>query len=526
MVFCNFVELTCCEKRFEKLSEISESISSSLEVFCVQRLCNSFGGEIVINNKVILVEDDQLTRLLIGKMLESKGYQVISVGSVPEALQAYHQEPVKVILSDIEMKPYSGLELLPKLSTQPTPPSIIFMTGRGSLTSAYEAISQGAFDYLGKPVQADLLFTILERAFSQRNQPPGLIRTIESPDYGLIGRSSQMVEVYKNVALAGMCDSNVLIWGESGTGKELIAKAIHEHSSRKNNRFITVNCGAITETLLESELFGHIKGSFTGAIGNKKGLFEEANGGTLFLDEIGDVSFGLQVKLLRVIQEGEFKPVGSVENRRTNVRIIAATHRNLAKMVQEEKFREDLFYRLKVLTLQLPSLRARLGDIIPLAQYFINKNLRDGRKCCLSETAIERLLNYSWPGNIRELEHAIERAVAMTHGAVLYPEDFSLQRESENSIAASEVKVPFLQRTLMPVPQEETLISIEELEKRHILKVIKSTHFNKTRAAQILGIDRATLYRKAERYQISLGETEEIVSVLSNEPQSEAPVAH
>jgi DNA-binding NtrC family response regulator len=477
--------------------------------------------------KLLLVEDDELTRLLVSKMLEVKDYQVVSVASVPEALQVLAQEPIRVILSDIEMRPVSGLELLSRLSSSEEKPAVIFMTGKGSLTSACEALALGAFDYLGKPVQADLLYPILERAFSHVRERRAIKSgNAESPDYGLIGKSSQMVEVYKNVARASMCDSNVLIWGESGTGKELIAKAIHEHSVRRQNRFVTVNCGALTETLLESELFGHIKGSFTGAIANKKGLFEEANGGTLFLDEIGDISPGLQVKLLRVIQEGEFKPVGSVENRRVNVRIIAATHRNLAKMVQEEKFREDLFYRLKVLTLQLPPLRERVEDIIPLAHYFMQKKALDGRRFSLSESAATRLLNYSWPGNIRELEHSVERAIAMAQGTVLYPEDFNLEKREKVASIPNESSSTVFQRNLNADPEEEALISLEELEKKHILKVIKSAHYNKTRAAQILGIDRATLYRKAERYQITLGEKEELVATTLNESGSPETVAH
>ncbi|MFM8315256.1 MAG: sigma-54 interaction domain-containing protein, partial [Deltaproteobacteria bacterium] len=360
----------------------------------------------------------------------------------------------------------------------------------------------------------------LDRAFLERKKTQDLIlQENHVPDFGLIGRSPKMVELYKNVARAALSDSNVFIWGESGTGKELVAKAIHENSIRKENRFVTVNCGALTETLLESELFGHIKGAFTGAIFNKRGLFEEANGGTLFLDEIGDISPGLQVKLLRVIQEGEFKPVGSVENRRVNVRIIAATHRNLFKMVQEEKFREDLFYRLKVLTLQLPALRERPEDIIPLASYFLKKKTPLGKKCFFSGKTVSLLMNHSWPGNIRELEHAVERAVAMRQGEVLYPEDFALgdshfMEEAVICEPHQPLTPPMILRS-----QEDTLLSLEELEKQHIVKVIKRTHFNKTRAAQILGIDRATLYRKAERYQISLGEKEE----SETQPNQENP---
>lgn len=461
--------------------------------------------------KIMLVEDDDVTRMMVSKMLENRSYEVISVASVPEAISRFSIGPVPVVLSDIEMRPSRGTELLKRLeSPMGKRPLMIFMTSKGSLTSAFESISEGAFDYIGKPIQEESLFVVLDRAFAQSEDTQRHLNSQvrENPSFGLIGKSPKMAELYKNVVRAALSDSNVFIWGESGTGKELIAKAIHENSVRRENRFVTVNCGALTETLLESELFGHIKGSFTGAVTNKKGLFEEANGGTLFLDEIGDISPGLQVKLLRVIQEGEFKPVGSVENRRVNVRVIAATHRNLVKMVQEEKFREDLFYRLKVLTLQLPPLRERKEDIIPLVNYFLSKKTPSGRTISLADRTILYLLNYSWPGNIRELEHAVERAIVMTQGALLYPEDFSLNElVLADPITATDQDR--IEENLNSYTSETRLCSLEELEKEHIVKVIKSTHFNKTKAAQILGIDRATLYRKAERYQITLGEKEE-----------------
>ena len=458
--------------------------------------------------KLLLVEDDELTRLVVQRGLEHLGYEVSSVSSVPEALHYFNQHPVRLVLTDIEMKPLGGFELLKQLTAQSNPPLVIFMTSRGSLSSACDAIAQGAFDYLGKPVQPEQLQSILERAFTELETSHRSIGAPEVSDLGLVGRSSQMVGVYRNVARAARCDSNVLICGESGTGKELIARAIHERSSRKDNRFVTVNCGALTETLLESELFGHLKGAFTGAISNKKGLFEEANGGTLFLDEIGDISPGLQVKLLRVIQEGEFKPVGSVENRRTNVRIITATHRNLPLMVQQERFREDLFYRLKVLYLQLPPLRERAEDIVPLARYFLAKRNTSERKCVLSSAAIEKLMAYRWPGNIRELEHSIERAVVMSQSTILYPEDFVFASELPLESVRHSIEVSSSSKSDPENDKDYPLISLEELEKKHIQKIVRLAHFNKTKAAQVLGIDRATLYRKAEKYGIHLGPNE------------------
>ena len=296
-----------------------------------------------------------------------------------------------------------------------------------------------------------------------------------------------------------MAASNILITGESGTGKELIAKAIHDNSPRRTKPFITVNCGALTETLLESELFGHIKGSFTGAICNKRGLFDEADGGTIFLDEIGDITPALQVKLLRVIQEGEFKPVGSTEVRKVDCRVIAATHCNLDAFVREGKFREDLYYRLKVILIELPPLRERIDDLPDLAAHFLSHySKRTGKVVThISKEAMSLLFAYPWPGNIRELEHAIERALAMTNTSILYPEDFPPEIVNYKR---SECR----QTEGMEVAPGERANSLEQMERAHIIRVLQQASFNKSKAAEILGIDRATLYRKAQRYNISL----------------------
>jgi transcriptional regulator with PAS, ATPase and Fis domain len=306
----------------------------------------------------------------------------------------------------------------------------------------------------------------------------------------LIGKSPMIVEVYKNLARAALSASSVLITGESGTGKELVARAIHDHGSRKDKRFLAINCGALTDTLLESELFGHVRGAFTGAVGEKRGLLEEVSGGTLFLDEIGDISPSLQVKLLRVLQDGEFKPVGSNEIRKTDLRVIAATHRNLEEMIKLGKFRDDLYYRLKVIEIALPPLRERPEDLPELVNHFVaHYSNANGKKIShVSEEAMALLAGHSWPGNVRELEHSIERAVAMSGSSVLFPEDFSGMTPK---IAAGPVV-------------ETKQSSLEEMEKEHILRVLKETNYNKSRASALLGIDRATLYRKAQRYGIEL----------------------
>ena len=313
----------------------------------------------------------------------------------------------------------------------------------------------------------------------------------------LLGKSPQIVEVYKTLARATMSPSNVLIIGESGTGKELVARGIHDNSPRRSKAFVAVNCGALTESLLESELFGHVKGSFTGAIAKKPGLFEDANGGTVFLDEIGDMPLSIQVKVLRVIQEGEFKPVGSNEMKKCDVRIIAATHRDLEAQVAEGKFREDLYYRLKVVLIELPPLRDRMGDLPELVGSFLARFAdKIGKKVShISEEAMELLYHYPWPGNVRELEHAIERAVTMTRTNVLYPEDFPpeiVQYQHAEQAASKE-----------PPPT-----SLEDVEREHILRVLEEAGYNKSKAAAILGIDRKTLHRKAQRYKIHLKEKE------------------
>jgi transcriptional regulator with PAS, ATPase and Fis domain len=311
-----------------------------------------------------------------------------------------------------------------------------------------------------------------------------------------------IVDVYKNLARAALSASSVLIIGESGTGKELVARAIHENSPRKGKRFVAINCGALTDTLLESELFGHAKGAFTGAVQEKRGLLDEADGGTLFLDEIGDISPTLQVKMLRFLQEGEFKPVGSNENRKSDLRIIAATHRSIDEMIKQGKFREDLFYRLKVIEIHLPPLRDRLEDLPDLVNHFLARFSESGGKKIshVSPEAMELLKKHSWPGNVRELEHAIERAIAMSKSSVLFPEDFS----------------DFLVAGGAPASGEQgaeggavaRAASLEELEKEHILRVLRETNYNKSKASAVLGIDRATLYRKAQRYGIELSKGE------------------
>ncbi len=448
--------------------------------------------------QVLVVDDDEVTRNLLREVLQREGYTVYLADSGETAVGLIKKHKFPIIVSDIRMAEMDGMAVLREVKRASLQSAVILMTGFGSMAGAIQAIQQGAFDYVSKPFQMNDLKAVVARAAKHweslhegRGSSP--VVSLDTSEKTLIGKSPKIVEVYKTLARAAMSASTVLITGESGTGKELVARAIHNNSSRRDRKFLAVNCGALAENLLESELFGHAKGSFTGAIADKRGLFEEAQGGTLFLDEIGDITPALQIKLLRVLQESEFKPVGSVESKKSNVRVIAATHRDLDALVKIGKFRDDLFYRLKVISIELPSLRERMEDLPELVDYFLARYADQNRKQVshVSDEAMSLLQSYSWPGNIRELEHAIERAVAMTNTTVLFPEDFP----------------PEMARGLETLSEGDDSLSkpsLEDLEKTHILRILRETHFNKSRASEILGIDRATLYRKAQKYGIDL----------------------
>lgn len=452
--------------------------------------------------KLLIVDDDEVTRKLLQEVFSDGAFEIALEASAESALKRLSKEKFALVLSDIRMLELSGLELLTKIKEVSPKTVVILMTAFGSMEGAIEAIQRGAFDYISKPFKIVELKALVDRAVKHWHAISEDLGAAKSTNAALakkpktlLGKSPQILEVYKSIARASMSVSSVLLIGESGTGKELVARAVHDNSSRKSRKFVAVNCGAITETLLESELFGHVKGAFTGAGSDKRGLIEEAHQGTLFLDEIGDIPISLQVKLLRVLQEGEFKPVGSNETRKVDFRLIAATHRNLDQMVQDGEFREDLYYRLKVIQIHLPALRDRLEDLDELVTAFLDFYSEKNRKSVshVSGEAMKILRRHSWPGNIRELEHAIERAVAMTGGNVLEAEDFpdlgSTTHKSERII-----------------DENTDGRSLDEMEKTHILKVLEQVKYNRSKAAEVLGIDRATLYRKAQKYGITLSE--------------------
>ncbi|MBS1958743.1 MAG: sigma-54-dependent Fis family transcriptional regulator [Bdellovibrionales bacterium] len=448
--------------------------------------------------KILVVDDDPVTLSLLKEFLEKNQFQVYLAQDADQAMEAVRGETIPLVLSDIRMEESDGLSLLGQLKRLYPKIVMILMTGFGSMEGAIEAIQKGAFDYISKPFDLNRLLLLVTKAtkhiqsLDKDSAPAAVPSKLETPR-SLIGRSPKIVEVYKTLARATLSSSTVLISGESGTGKELVARAIHSNSDRKTKKFVAVNCGALTETLLESELFGYVRGAFTGAQTDKKGLFEEANGGTLFLDEIGDITPGLQVKLLRALQEGEIKPVGSNQNVKVDVRIVAATHRDLDQHVEHGKFREDLYYRLKVIEIDIPPLRERKEDIPELSQVFLFKySAKLGKKIMsISKEGLNALANYDWPGNVRELEHQIERAVALTSASMLSADDFDFERRNLPADAAGGAS-------------GSDPRSLEDLERDHILRVLKEVDYNKSKASEILGIDRATLYRKALKYGIAL----------------------
>jgi len=448
---------------------------------------------------ILVVDDDRETRDLLGEVLGEEEYHVVTSGSGEEALEIGKQECFDVIISDMRLGPkLNGLDVLRAYKTIQPGSEVILITAFGSMESAIEAVKAGAFDYLSKPFKIDEVLLKVKQALENGRlirENRSLKQQLESQVQlsSLVGRSPRMLELYKKIAMVSDSRSTVLIYGASGTGKELVAKAIHHNGPRANQLFFAVNCGALTETLLESELFGHVRGSFTGAIGNKRGIFEEASGGTVFLDEVSEMSPALQVKVLRVMEEQEIRRIGSNPVIKVDVRIIASSNRKLSELVEQGAFREDLYYRLRVIEIELPSLRERAEDIPLLVEHFLNKFGQErGQNHSISQGALSVLLSYPWPGNVRELENAIESAVALNRSGVIMPEDLPPKVRAESRDGDQ------------PAGLYANLPSLDELEKRYLAHVLKVTGENKARTAEILGISRRTLYRMAERFSLPI----------------------
>jgi DNA-binding NtrC family response regulator len=440
---------------------------------------------------ILVVDDDAEMRDLVCDVLRDRGHQVTAIGSGQEALKLLGQEDYALVLTDLRMKGMHGTELLNEVKRAYPDVGVILMTAFGSVETAVEAMKHGASDYLTKPVKNEELIRVVERGIreaSLRREVNRLRREVhkEYSFHQILGKSKPMQEVFDLIRRVADSPTNVLITGESGTGKELVAKAIHYNSDRRDAPFIPVNCAAIPEQLLESELFGHMRGAFTDAKMDKRGLFEEAQKGTLFLDEISELPLMLQAKLLRAIQEKEVRRVGANKPIAVDVRIIAATNLNLGEEVKAKRFREDLYYRLNVIELKLPPLRERREDIPLLVDAFLKKcgEARGKMVKGVSEAALAMLIDYTWPGNVRELENVIERAVTLSRGEKISPDDLPPTVQGARG-----------DRRVLDEAAERTL-PLHEIEKEYIKKILEKTGGNKYQAAHALGIDRKTLYRK------------------------------
>ncbi len=459
--------------------------------------------------KILIVDDEKSMRDVLAIMLKRAGYAVQEAGDGEDAIGQIQKDIFDLVITDLKMPKADGLEVLKAVKEHSPGTVVLMITAFASPESAVEAMKRGAFDYLTKPFQVDEAQLIIRNALEQRrltSENQLLKRELagQANFSQLIGHSESMQRVFEMIKKVADSRSNVLICGESGTGKELVARAIHYHSSRSQFPFVAVNCSALPETLLESELFGHMKGSFTGAVSNKAGLFEVANGGTIFLDEIGDTTPAMQVKLLRVIQEREFRRVGGTRDVKVDVRVVAATNRELEKAVADGSFREDLFYRLDVIPIHLPPLRMRSGDLPLLAQHFLEKFAKANGKPTptLTQDALRRLLEHEWRGNVRELENLIERAVAFSNGAAITAEDLNgwLVRPTTSApspIAAAPNELPPEGLDL------EALIS--GIEKDLLLKALERAKWVKKKAARLLQLNTRSFRYRLEKYSIKGG---------------------
>jgi DNA-binding NtrC family response regulator len=434
-----------------------------------------------VAEKIILVEDDLSVRTTIVTFLEMEGFDVEAYSNSRSAIERLSRGGCSLVISDIYIDDRTGLDILNAAKKQDASCAVILMTARGTIETVMAATRNGCFEYLAKPFELDTLLEAVKRAIAARTPEDDEVEAEDLPESEMIGSSARMVDIYKTVAQVAPTDATVIILGETGTGKELVARMIHRNSERSQFPFVAVDCGAIPPTLLESELFGAIRGAFTGADRDRAGVFEAAHRGTVFLDEIGDIDAAFQVKLLRFLQEKEIRPVGASRSKTVDVRVVVATNRDLQKMVDEGKFREDLWHRLNVVTLTMPPLRERRSDVPLLAHFFLNEyNTRYSRRVKMTDSGLRELNNFTWPGNVRQLQHLIERLT------ILAPNDRIDAETVQDAIAAMDQK-------------EGGGETLAETEADQIRRVLAATGGNKSRAAQVLGIERKTLYRKLER---------------------------
>ena len=470
------------------------------------------------NMKALVIDDEHVIRDNVAEVLRGDGWTVSEAETAEHAFEMLSRETWALVFCDVKLGGdggHDGFAVLRRFTEEQPGAQIVLMTGHGSAVGALDAVASGAYDYLMKPFDNDEVLAIsgavrngIEKRARQETTGD-LLPPVYTSDIDLVGQSAAFVEMMKLVGRVAGTNLPVLITGESGTGKEVVARAIHHRSQRAENAFVAVNCGAIPADLIESELFGHVRGSFTGATIDRRGLWQEAHLGTIFLDEITETTPAFQVKLLRALQEGEIRRVGSNVTLQVDARIIAATNRDVETEMREKRFRQDLLYRLNAVTLHLPPLRERGEDIMPLARRFAERSKRAGeRPLSFSREAVQILQTYNWPGNIRELENSIVRATALCDG-IVRPED--LPERISNSVseattqlrevaAAVEAEEEEKAASAAGETSEESLLSLSELECRHIKRVIERTHGNKQAAARILGIDRSTLQRMIKRH--------------------------
>jgi len=440
--------------------------------------------------KILVVDDEPLVRNFLKEVLEAEDYEVLTTEDGLSALKEVERGGIDLVITDVRMPKMNGIDLLKEVKKRSPSTLVVVITAYGTIENAVEAMKNGACDYITKPLSPEQIKLAIQKASQHKNllNENRYLRSEVSQRYNfeqLIGRSPQMRRVYEMIDRVAPTNATVLIQGESGTGKELVARAIHYRSPRKDKPFVKVNCAALPEDLLESELFGHERGAFTGAVSKREGRFELADRGTLLLDEISETSPAFQAKLLRVLQEQEFERVGGSKTIKVDVRVIATTNKDLKQAIREGKFREDLYYRLNVLPIYLPPLRERKEDIPLLVQHFLEKYSRQNglRIKSLSKKCLDMMMQYEWPGNVRELENVIERAVVMSEGETIFPENISLSSP--------------VQKMGLSFPEE---ITLEEMEKRLILHTLQRTGGNRTEAAKILGISVRTVRNKLKKY--------------------------
>jgi two-component system response regulator HydG len=453
-----------------------------------------------VAHKILVVDDEKSHCLMLQAVLGEDGYIVKYANNGKDGVNLVSKEGFDLVLMDIRMTQMGGVEALKRIMEIDESIPVIMMTAYASVNTAVESLKTGAYDYLSKPLDTEELKIIIKKAIDHRNlkNENSFLKKRVDEKYSfsnIIGESKPMQDLFEKVTLAAPTDATILLTGKSGTGKELIANAIHEKSDRKENPFVKVNCSALPETLLESELFGHVKGAFTGAVKAKKGLFATADKGTIFLDEISEISLNVQVKLLRVLQEQEIQPVGSTLTEKIDLRIIAASNRDLEKYVEEKKFREDLYYRLNVLRIEIPELKERGEDIILLAEFFLKKYAKKNSRNIkgFTDSVSKVLLNYHWPGNVRELENFVERTVILSSDEYIKEKDLPSWLLSENDNKTDSLQTH-------SSAEGKTL---KEMEKQLILDTLESADNNRTRTAEILGISRRKLQIKLKEYGVN-----------------------